>query len=118
MPSAKEKFGDIFGNSNKFENSDFFGNLHRLRTSHNIVDDDEEAATTVVVEAAPTASAVDVNATAAVANPVVVHVEPEEVEEAYSDFTEKLQSLYPECKLFSSKVKKVIPRLHVKVDCM
>ena len=30
-------------------------------------------------------------------DPVVVHVEQEEIEEAYSDFTEKLQSFYPEC---------------------
>ena len=93
MPSAKEELGSIFEHSKTLEHSDFFATLHRnreMKTSSNGAVDAE------------TGSGIGTGTgnETGIVDPVVVHVEPEEIEEAYSDFTEKLQSFYPECKKF------------------
>ncbi len=106
MPSAKEELGNIFDSSKTFDASHFFAKLHRTRelnynnndnnnantnfnNNDNYINNDNNNNNDSIGD--------DSNST----NPeedVVIQVEPEEDEEAYSDFTEKLQSFYPECK--------------------
>ena len=101
MPSAKEELGSVFDSAKNLENTDFFSNLHRSREQHrldnnnNNKNEDDFLSSDDVIELEK-----------------IAEVDPEgeglddDEEEAYSDFTEKLQSFYPECK--STKILHVI----------
>jgi hypothetical protein len=96
MPSAKEELGSVFDSAKNLENTDFFSNLHRARehrldnsnNNNNINNKNEDDV---------------LNNEDIIELEKIAEVDPEgegldEEEEAYSDFTEKLQSFYPECK--------------------
>ena len=91
MPSAKEEFAGIgiLDKSKTLEATDIFGNFHRTRDHrHN-----DEA---TVENNSQTDDVTDLEKLDDVINnPVEMS---EEEEETFSDFTEKLQSFYPECK--------------------
>ncbi len=106
MPSAKEELGNIFDSSKTFDASHFFAKLHRTRELNYNNTDNNNANTNynnndnyINNDNNNNNHSIDDDSNST--NPeedVVIQVEPEEDEEAYSDFTEKLQSFYPECK--------------------
>ena len=98
MPKAKEELGSIFESSRSFDASHFFANLHRTRELNNNNNNNNGNNNNNNNNDNVSVSVDDDSNSTNPEEEIVVQVEPEEVEEAYSDFTEKLQSFYPECK--------------------
>ncbi len=97
MPSAKEELGSVFDSAKNLENTDFFSNLHRPREHHHLDNSNNNINNNKNEDAF-------LNNDDVIELEKISEVDPEddgldEEEEAYSDFTEKLQSFYPECKL-------------------